>query len=63
MNKFVSEFYQRICKDDIIKDLKEEIQKIEEVKLFSSIHPGLLQQIDQFLKVRKNLSPFANFHI
>ncbi|XP_023198148.1 FH2 domain-containing protein 1-like [Xiphophorus maculatus] len=40
----------RICKDDIIKDLKEEIQKMEEVKLFSSIHPGLLQQIDQFLK-------------
>uniref|UniRef100_A0A3B5LUQ3 FH2 domain containing 3 n=1 Tax=Xiphophorus couchianus TaxID=32473 RepID=A0A3B5LUQ3_9TELE len=48
--KFVSEFYQRICKDDVIKDLKEEIQKMEEVKLFSSIHPGLLQQIDQFLK-------------
>ncbi|MED6233261.1 hypothetical protein ATANTOWER_009233 [Ataeniobius toweri] len=40
----------RICKDDVIKDLEQEIQKIEEVKLFSSRQPGLLQQIDQFLK-------------
>ncbi|KAM4727339.1 FH2 domain containing 3 isoform 1-T4 [Anableps anableps] len=40
----------RICKDDIIKDLEQEILKIEEVKLFSSRQPGLLQQIDQFLK-------------
>uniref|UniRef100_A0A3Q2FQ13 FH2 domain containing 3 n=1 Tax=Cyprinodon variegatus TaxID=28743 RepID=A0A3Q2FQ13_CYPVA len=40
----------RICKDDIIKDLEQEIQKIEEVKQFSSNQPSLLQQIDQFLK-------------
>uniref|UniRef100_A0A3Q2UBH0 FH2 domain containing 3 n=1 Tax=Fundulus heteroclitus TaxID=8078 RepID=A0A3Q2UBH0_FUNHE len=42
----------RICKDDVIKDLEQEIQKIEEVKLYSSKEPGLLKQIDQFLKAK-----------
>ncbi|XP_042355407.1 FH2 domain containing 3 [Plectropomus leopardus] len=39
----------RICKEDVIADFEREVKKIEEVKLYSSRQPGLLQQMEMFL--------------
>ncbi|XP_029030013.1 FH2 domain containing 3 [Betta splendens] len=39
----------RICREEIISDFEREIKKIKEVKIYSSRHPGLLQQLETFL--------------
>uniref|UniRef100_A0A3Q1ED89 FH2 domain containing 3 n=1 Tax=Acanthochromis polyacanthus TaxID=80966 RepID=A0A3Q1ED89_9TELE len=40
----------RICKDEVITDFEREVKKIKEVKLYFSRQPGLLQQLETFLK-------------
>lgn len=47
-------YSHRICKDDVITDFEQEVQKLKEVKLFSSKQAGVLQQIEQFLKVKNS---------
>ncbi|XP_040907142.1 FH2 domain containing 3 [Toxotes jaculatrix] len=39
----------RICKEDVIADFEREVKKINEVKLYSSRQPDLLQQMETFL--------------
>uniref|UniRef100_A0A669EWV6 FH2 domain containing 3 n=1 Tax=Oreochromis niloticus TaxID=8128 RepID=A0A669EWV6_ORENI len=39
----------RICKEEVISDFEREVKKIKEVKLYSSRHPGLVQQMETFL--------------
>uniref|UniRef100_A0A7N6AS63 FH2 domain-containing protein n=1 Tax=Anabas testudineus TaxID=64144 RepID=A0A7N6AS63_ANATE len=39
----------RICKAEIVADFEREIKKIKEVNIYSSRHPGLLQQLETFL--------------
>uniref|UniRef100_A0A3B4H9Y4 FH2 domain-containing protein 1-like n=1 Tax=Pundamilia nyererei TaxID=303518 RepID=A0A3B4H9Y4_9CICH len=39
----------RICKEEVISDFEREVKKIKEVKLYSSRHPGLIQQMETFL--------------
>uniref|UniRef100_A0A3Q3LZY7 FH2 domain containing 3 n=1 Tax=Mastacembelus armatus TaxID=205130 RepID=A0A3Q3LZY7_9TELE len=41
--------HHRICKEEIITDFEREVKKIKEAKLYSSRHPGLLQQLETFL--------------
>ncbi|CAJ1063869.1 FH2 domain containing 3 isoform X1 [Xyrichtys novacula] len=38
----------RICKEEVMSDFEREVKKIKEVKLYSSRHPGLLQQMESF---------------
>lgn len=42
----------RICKEEVITDFKREVKKIKEVKMYTSRHPGVLQQIETFLLVK-----------
>ncbi|KAM9332382.1 FH2 domain containing 3 isoform 2-T3 [Pholidichthys leucotaenia] len=39
----------RICKEEVISDFEREVKKVKEVKLYSSRHPGLVQQMETFL--------------
>ncbi|TMS13873.1 FH2 domain-containing protein 1 [Larimichthys crocea] len=43
------EMASRICKEEVITDFKREVKKIKEVKMYTSRHPGVLQQIETFL--------------
>lgn len=54
----------RVCKDEVVADFDREVKKMKEVKLYSSRHPDLLQQMESFLMVMSSLSFFlrANCH-
>uniref|UniRef100_A0A8C4HS73 FH2 domain containing 3 n=1 Tax=Dicentrarchus labrax TaxID=13489 RepID=A0A8C4HS73_DICLA len=41
-----------ICKEDVITDFEREVKKVKEVKLYSSRHPGILQQMETFLMAK-----------
>lgn len=48
----------RVCKDEVVADFDREVKKMKEVKLYSSRHPDLLQQMESFLMVMSSLSFF-----
>lgn len=50
----------RICKEEVIADFENEVKKVEEVKLYISRQPGLLQQMETFLLVK---NPFLCFDL
>lgn len=50
--------YHRICKAEIITDFEREVKKMKEVKIYSSRHPSLLQQLETFLLVKFPLLVF-----
>uniref|UniRef100_A0A3Q3FZW4 FH2 domain containing 3 n=1 Tax=Labrus bergylta TaxID=56723 RepID=A0A3Q3FZW4_9LABR len=52
----------RICKEEVISDYEREAKKIKEVKLYSSKHPGLLQQMETFfLRAEAKLADVESF--
>ncbi|XP_054611612.1 FH2 domain-containing protein 1-like isoform X2 [Dunckerocampus dactyliophorus] len=51
----------RICKDEVVADFERELKKIKEVKLYTSRHPDLFQQMETFFVAEAQLSDVEFF--
>ncbi|XP_041656579.1 FH2 domain containing 3 [Cheilinus undulatus] len=52
----------RICKEEVISDYEREVKKIKEVKLYTSRHPALLQQMQTFfMRAETKLADVESF--